>query len=499
MSLLRSVALCALVVLATVFLVHAADDAVDDHDVIVLTDDNFDDIVNKEELILVEFYAPWCGHCKHLAPEYAKAATELLKHDPPIPIAKVDATVQSKTAGRFSVSGYPTLKVFRNGKESPYNGPRKADGIVSYMKKQVGPAAKALNSIKDVEAFSISDPVNGFAVVGFFSGDGKNSQLHSSFQVVASKMRDNYIFGKVTDPAIAKHFGLDSGEGLVAFKNYDDKKTIYTGSPRTKDVEDWIKANSFPVVGELTEENQELYMKRDLPIAKFFLNVDKKVNPKQYDYYANRLRKIATEYAGKLSVATLYMPKWEHAVTAYNLKGKQDGFVIEKGYEEKYKMDGTFSLDNIKKFVADYFDGELDEYVKSEDVPKDNTGPVKTVVGKTFNDIVNDDSKDVMIEFYAPWCGHCKSLAPKYEELGKKFKGVDSVVIAKLDATANDFPRDDFKVSGYPTIFFKPAKAGAKPKLYEGAREVDAMESFIRKEGKSAALAEGKKKKKKNE
>ena len=42
------------------------------------------------------------------------------------------------------------------------------------------------------------------------------------------------------------------------------------------------------------------------------------------------------------------------------------------------------------------------------------------VVGKNFDEIVNDESKDVLIEFYAPWCGHCKSLAPKYEELGEK-------------------------------------------------------------------------------
>jgi len=134
--------------------------------------------------------------------------------------------------------------------------------------------------------------------------------------------------------------------------------------------------------------------------------------------------------------------------------------------------------------------------VKSEDVPKEQ-GPVTTVVGKTFDKIVNDPTKDVLIEFYAPWCGHCKQLTPKYEDLGKKFKGVDSVVIAKIDATANDYPSSEFKVSGYPTIFLKPAKAGAKPILYEGAREVDDMYKWVKKNAKSA-IGDKKDKKKKS-
>lgn len=41
-------------------------------------------------------------------------------------------------------------------------------------------------------------------------------------------------------------------------------------------------------------------------------------------------------------------------------------------------------------------------------------------MAENFESLVNDDSKDVLIEFYAPWCGHCKSLEPKYKELGEK-------------------------------------------------------------------------------
>ena len=88
--------------------VFAADPELDEG-VYVLTDDNFDDFLAKNDKALIEFYAPWCGHCKKLAPEYSAAAEVLSKNDPPIPLAKVDATEHKKVAERFGIQGFPTL------------------------------------------------------------------------------------------------------------------------------------------------------------------------------------------------------------------------------------------------------------------------------------------------------------------------------------------------------------------------------------------------------
>merc|ERR1719460_2042553 len=84
--------------------------------------------------------------------------------------------------------------------------------------------------------------------------------------------------------------------------------------------------------------------------------------------------------------------------------------------------------------------------------------------------------KDVLVEFYAPWCGHCKKLTPIYDELGEAMKE-ENVEIVKMDATANDVP-PQFDVRGFPTIFWLP-KDTKTPTSYNGGREKDDFIKYI--------------------
>jgi protein disulfide-isomerase-like protein len=243
---MKSFILPAICIVLAVLFASARADAED------LTPDNFDQLVGKGQYALVEFYAPWCGHCKSLAPEWEVLSNAFKKNNEVI-IAKVDADKHKDLAGRFGVSGYPTIKWFPKGSLTPqdYTGGRTAEDLAAYVNENAGTRVRIGNS-----------------------------------------------------------------------------------------------------------------------------------------------------------------------------------------------------------------------------------SPVTVLTDKNFDSIVLDTTKDVFVEFYAPWCGHCKRLAPDYDKFAESFAGEEDVVIAKLDADKYGSFSSKYGVSGYPTLKFFP-KSNKDGEAYTGGRTPEDFVSFI--------------------
>ncbi|XP_062856753.1 protein disulfide-isomerase A3 [Trichomycterus rosablanca] len=474
-------------------------------DVLEFTDDDFDSRITDHELILVEFFAPWCGHCKRLAPEYEAAATRLKGV---VPIAKVDCTANSNVCSKYGVSGYPTLKIFRDGEDSgPYDGPRTADGIVSLLKKQAGPASVELKTEEDFTKFT-SD--RDASVVGFFADAGSASQ--SEFLKSASALRDSYRFAHTNTEALLKKHGIE-GQSVVLFRppqlnnKFEESSVKFTEDKFTNaKIKKFIQDNLFGICPHMTDDNKDQLKGSDILVA--YYDVDYEKNPKGSNYWRNRVMKVAKSFLDqgkKLNFAVANKNSFSHEVSEFGLdssSGELPVVTIRTAKGDKYVMQEEFTRDGkaLEKFLQDYFDGNLKRYLKSEPIPDSNDGPVKVLVAENFDSIVNDESKDVLIEFYAPWCGHCKSLEPKYKELGEKVANNLDLIIAKMDATANDVP-SPYEVRGFPTIYFSPAGQKQNPKKYEGGREVSDFISYLKKEATNPMVVkeDEKKPKKKSE
>jgi len=446
--------------------------------VVELTDSDFDSSLEGMETALVMFYAPWCGHCKKLKPEFDKASKDLLANDPPVNLAKIDCTEVGKdTCNRFEVRGYPTLKIFRGGELSQdYNGPRDASGTVKFMKSQVGPASKELSSDADLTA-SLGKAKEVIVVANL-----EDASEMETFQKVASKMRETNNFAHSAAATDVRKAGIWLHRPKHLHNKFEESALKFEGDVKSG-LEAWIKANYHGLAGHRTPDNAGDFAGSDVVSA--FYAVDYEKNPKGTNYWRNRVMKVAKEYVPKVRFAVANVHDFAQELTEFGLdnNGADDKPVVtlRTASGQKYVMSEVFSMDSLKSFLDDFKAGKLEPYMKSEAVPDNSGAGVKVAVARNFQELVTDSDKDVLIEFYAPWCGHCKKLTPIYDELGEKMAD-EAVEIVKMDATANDVP-PGFDVRGFPTIFW--VKKGDKPKSYEGGREVNDFVNYIAKHATS--------------
>jgi len=441
--------------------------------VIVGTADNFDGVLAASNHVLVEFYAPWCGHCKSLAPEYAKAAQQLEKDGSSVLLVKVDATVHGELAKEFGVGGYPTLKWFKNNdRKNPmdYKGGRKEAEIVSWVTKKSGPPAVPVEGADAATKFKTDNEV---AVVGFVSGDKLDA-----FNAAGDSF-DDVPFGVLDADAAA---ALEVAEGQVALlKQFDDGRVNFDGEGSDALIA-FVKAEQLPLVNEFSDKTAPKIFGGDLKQHNLLFAAK---SASDYDTIYAAYSEAAKSFKGKLLFVLVDCDVEDNkrvmeffGITEENCPDMRV-INMEKNMAKYAPESADLTTAGITGFVNGVLDGTIKRHLKSEEVPDNSDNAVKVVVGKNFDELVMDPTKNVFVEFYAPWCGHCKSLAPVWDELGEKYKDHPNIVIAKSDATANEF--ETVEVQGFPTLKFFPA--GGEMQDYNGGRTLDDFVKFLEPEG----------------
>lgn len=269
------------------------------------------------------------------------------------------------------------------------------------MRAQVGPSSKDILTTAAFEAYLA---VQEGAIFGFFE---KESDLKGTFLKYADKQREKFRFGHSSDPAVLEKVGETNAIYLYRapqLANKFEESSVKFSGKSVDDLTKFVKENFHGLVGHRTRDTSQDFVN---PLVVAYYAVDYVKNPKGTNYWRNRILKVAKEWTGKINFAISAKDEFQHELNefGYDYTGEKPVVLARDAQSQKFIMKDEFSIENLQKFVSDLEEGSLEPYVKSEPIPESNDSGAKVAVAKNFAELVTNYDGDVLIEFYAEWCG----------------------------------------------------------------------------------------------
>lgn len=445
--------------------------------VVELNTENWKKVTEGNEFVLVLGYAPWCPRSAELMPQFAEAATLLKELKCPILMAKLDADRYPKAAAALEIKGFPTLLFFFNGTAQAYTGGFSAQDIVVWARKKTGAPVMRINTVNEAEEFLKKYQTFVLGMFKKFEGSDyeefvKTAAADNEIQFVETS---NFEVAKVLYPDIKS---TDHFLGIV--KSEPDRYTRYEETFKMDKILQFLNYNKFPLVTKLTDINSASVHSSPIKLQVYvFAKAD------DLKSLLEPLEDIARKFKGKIMFTAVDIADEDLAkpfLTLFGLEESKNTVVtaFDNKAISKFLLESDLTPSNIEEFCSRLLHGTLTPYLKSQPIPDNTNANVQIVVGKTFDDLVLNSHKDVLLEVYTPWCVTCETTSKQIEKLAKHFKGLDNLVIAKIDASANEHPK--LQVEEYPTLLFYPAGDKANPIKVSARSSSKNIAAFIKEQ-----------------
>ncbi|CAD8126271.1 unnamed protein product [Paramecium sonneborni] len=420
---------------------------------------NFQQALDTHPRLLVKFYIDTCGYCQKMKPVFIQLAQRLKEYG--FVLGEVNAQESKSLAAKHNANAYPTLKLFRNGESHDFiNSSDSLEMLFEFaLQHAYGPITKLYNQ-EEVDLFVKRSNI---ALLKYVNNQDDLSSL--SLEHVQVRI------------GIIENDGLRYGYPYkYTLINKDIEKPLhYDGE--INGLSEFISKKGYPLVFSLNEEE---FMKAEsdkIPLIG--------IAGQKNSVLHKRFKYVAEQYQNTTRFVIID-PKMDLCNRRFEYLIKQSPVIQNTiyyyDYETQKTTTTTFSDDSVgalKKVVESLIEEVTRPKREAQRLARliKGDGQVHKLTTENFKEQVFDNHRHVFVKFYAPWCGHCQTLAPTFEKLAQELQR-DDLVIAEVDHTANQF--DEIPIEGYPTLYlFKQEGDNKTRKEYQGDRSLAGMKAFL--------------------
>ena len=382
-----------------------------------------------------------------------------------IPVAQLELDQEHSLSLELKVNDNGSLYLILKDKVLPYSGAMEAEDISRWVAKKVGSPADHIKKVSDLLRLQ----EQGKSLI-YFLPDNEDKAIDA---FIEAAREIDYPCAYVDDESMKETENI-SGKYILVHRNSNKRRSVNSQEQHfsAKEILAFEDMRPSDSVAELDKDAATRIFAGEKVEVIFF-------GPNYESWFGKEAEK---NHFGLSFFHSKPDSEFSNRLIEYlNLDPKVPEIRIIKMFGDDMR---TFRCptngQGFSQCLDDFAERKLKPVYKSQPVPEKNNDPVRVIVGETFQEEVIDSDKHVLLEIYAPWCGHCKHLEPIYLDLAKKMAASKELVIAKFDGTANDAP--GLNVSGYPTIKLFKKGEKTRPVDFSGERTVPNFIKFLEKE-----------------